>query len=379
MSTVNRMGVQTTAHNDFVGDVQQLQKLKQSAGMQTKEGLAVVAKEFESMYLKMMLDSMRASEKIWSKDNPFSSREQDMFRDMLDGQLSKDLSSSGSLGLADILIRQLSPFMDDANEPKSDQMNTDQVSPPEALKANQSLLPARPQISQPLELNFLEQNQSLKSQEPDSDSPNADFLNETASLSDSINIQSIAGKPDAFIEAMLPIAQKSADRLGVDPRLLVAQAALETGWGQSLARDGHGFNLFGIKAGQSWSGQQTVHPTHEIYNQQIVRERSAFRSYGSLEESFDDYVALIQQRYSGALDVGTNPSAYMQTLAQNGYATDPAYAQKVISIYESQRLSSGSAPLTVNAPDQQLPSPKITPTLAFNKSQASEDPRLKIW
>lgn len=357
MSTMNIMGSKPSAHSDFVGDVQQLQNLKQSAGMQTKEGLETVAKEFESMYLKMMLDSMRAAEKVWSKDNPFSSREQDMFRDMLDGQLSKDLSASGSLGLADMLVRQLSPFVNDTKEPKEEVSAADRI-----LKSYESPLPERSHQPNTSMMNMDELPKTLPAQQQGA------TLNKMP-----IDIQAIAGKPDAFIQALMPYAQEPAQRLGVDPRLLVAQAALETGWGQSLERDGHGFNLFGIKASKNWQGDQAVHPTHEVYNHQIVREKSAFRHYDSVQESFDDYVDLIERRYESASNVKASPEDYIHELAQNGYATDPAYADKVLAVYNSARFKDD--PLT----ESQAKFQSDLVDLAMNKSFIGPDPRLRIW
>ena len=189
----------------------------------------------------------------------------------------------------------------------------------------------------------------------------------------SIDIETIAGNPDAFIQSLMPYAQAPAQKLGVDPRLLVAQAALETGWGKSLERDGHGFNLFGIKAGKSWEGEQTVHPTHEVYNQQIVREKSAFRQYESVQESFDDYVQLIERRYEEATKAKGSPQEYMKHLAQNGYATDPAYADKVLAVYNSSRFKS----VSVAEAESSLKSETVD--LAMNKPLGSNDPRLRIW
>ncbi|MCU0937398.1 MAG: glucosaminidase domain-containing protein, partial [Gammaproteobacteria bacterium] len=116
---------------------------------------------------------------------------------------------------------------------------------------------------------------------------------------------------------------------------------LESGWGRSTLRreDGsNGFNLFGIKATPSWKGDHVSVPTLEYEGGVAVRRQAAFRAYGSYAESFQDYVSLVRDnpRYARALERAADPQAYMRELQAAGYATDPAYAEKVIRIWESQ-------------------------------------------
>ncbi len=147
---------------------------------------------------------------------------------------------------------------------------------------------------------------------------------------------------DAFVATMLPMAEQAARRIGVDPRYLVAQAALETGWGKSVMRNSDGsssHNLFGIKATGSWQGEQARAITSEFRDGQFVKETAAFRSYDSYQDSFHDLVTLLQSnaRYQGALDAADNPEQFARELQKAGYATDPGYAKKIISIAQQMQ------------------------------------------
>ncbi len=124
----------------------------------------------------------------------------------------------------------------------------------------------------------------------------------------------------------------------MDPELLIAQAALETGWGRAIVHDGQGrssHNLFGIKADSRWSGSRISVNSLEYEDGVAVRARAHFRSYDSFDQSFDDYAALVRAspRYRDALRQASDPRAYMHALQSAGYATDPLYAAKVLDIY----------------------------------------------
>ncbi|MFJ7312469.1 flagellar assembly peptidoglycan hydrolase FlgJ [Pseudomonas sp. NPDC098747] len=142
---------------------------------------------------------------------------------------------------------------------------------------------------------------------------------------------------DAFVNTMLPMAKEAADRIGVDPRYLVAQAALETGWGKSVmrAQDGSSsHNLFGIKASSNWQGDSARAITSEFRNGAMVKETAEFRSYASYKDSFHDLVTLLQSnnRYQEVLKSADNPEQFVRELQKAGYATDPNYASKISQI-----------------------------------------------
>jgi flagellar protein FlgJ len=142
---------------------------------------------------------------------------------------------------------------------------------------------------------------------------------------------------DEFVNTMLPMAKEAADRIGVDPRYLVAQAALETGWGKSVmrAQDGSSsHNLFGIKASSNWKGDSARAITSEFRNGAMVKETAEFRSYASYKDSFHDLVTLLQtnNRYQDVVKSADNPEQFVRELQKAGYATDPNYASKISQI-----------------------------------------------
>ncbi len=142
---------------------------------------------------------------------------------------------------------------------------------------------------------------------------------------------------DEFVATMLPMAKAAAARIGIDPKYLVAQAALETGWGKSVMRAEDGsssHNLFGIKAGQSWQGGQARAITSEFRDGAMVKETAQFRSYDSYQDSFHDLVTLLQSndRYKDVVKSADNPEQFVRELQKAGYATDPAYASKISQI-----------------------------------------------
>jgi len=145
------------------------------------------------------------------------------------------------------------------------------------------------------------------------------------------------------VTALLPEAKAAAASLGVEPRLLLAQAALETGWGRALPRlEGSepSHNLFGIKAGASWPGAAVEQWTLEHADGVTSPHRAEFRAYAGTDESFADYVSLIgtARRYADALSRAHDPEAYARAVTKAGYATDPQYADKWLAIYHGDRL-----------------------------------------
>lgn len=144
----------------------------------------------------------------------------------------------------------------------------------------------------------------------------------------------------AFLARIAPWAQQAAERLGVSVRSVMAHAALESGWGQRPVRDAEGadsLNLFGIKAQAGWTGARTTALTTEFENGQPVLQDQDFRQYTGLDETFGDYVRLLQNspRYRAVLGTGDDVQAFAQALADGGYATDPEYAQKLLRVSRS--------------------------------------------
>jgi len=149
----------------------------------------------------------------------------------------------------------------------------------------------------------------------------------------------------SFTQQLGPLLQEAGRQLGVSPRILLAQAALETGWGRSVV----GNNVFGIKASPSWQGSELTTTTHEVEAGQMVSRQASFRAYPSLDAAVQDYVALIgnSPRYQSVIGAGDNAGAYARGLLAGGYATDPEYAHKLEAV-----AASGSAAAAFEVPSQ---------------------------
>ncbi|WP_029831047.1 flagellar assembly peptidoglycan hydrolase FlgJ, partial [Vibrio parahaemolyticus] len=142
--------------------------------------------------------------------------------------------------------------------------------------------------------------------------------------------------PESFVNSMKPYAEKAAKALGVEPSLLLAQAALETGWGQKVVQNalGSSNNLFNIKADRSWQGDKVTTQTLEFHDNTPVKETAAFRSYSNYQDSFNDYVRFLNDnpRYETALQQRGDSESFIRGIHRAGYATDPTYADKVLQV-----------------------------------------------
>ena len=159
---------------------------------------------------------------------------------------------------------------------------------------------------------------------------------------------------DEFVATMLPLAKDAAARIGVDPTVLVAQAALETGWGKSIMRQSDGsssHNLFGIKAQGGWKGPEARAITSEFRDGKMVKETADFRSYDSYASSFHDLVSFLQNnsRYQETLKSADNPEQFVKQLQKAGYATDPAYASKISQIAKQMKSYQNYAAASVSS------------------------------
>ncbi|NGX16218.1 flagellar assembly peptidoglycan hydrolase FlgJ [Wenzhouxiangella sp. XN24] len=294
-----------------------LAELRRSARAGDASAARKTAEQFEALFVQMMVKQMR--EAMPTDSGLFGGGEsQKLYEEMHDQQLSLAMARRGGLGIADAIERQLLP------------QGMDPAKMAQPLHFPTERLPARP-----------------------------------------ANIQGAApsgapaerGDPAAFVQRLLPHAQRAAARLGIAPEVLIAQSALETGWGRHEMRDAHGQpsnNLFGIKATGGWDGARVKVSTLEYRDGVARREMAAFRGYADEASSFADYARLIgdHPRYRKALDAPT-PEAYLRELQAAGYATDPAYADKILGILE-RGLPGLSAPATP-APFSFGAKPPITP------------------
>jgi flagellar rod assembly protein/muramidase FlgJ len=271
---------------NFFADFQGLASLKNDAKAQAPTALKEAARQFESLFTQMLLKSMREANKSFGEDSLFGSDQADMYQDMFDDQIAMQMSKGKGLGLADMLVRQLQGGVGATSQGQE--------------------ASATPQTQAPTP---------------------------------------VASSKDDFLRTMRPHAEQAAREIGVDPDALLAQAALETGWGRSVPCNAQGdcsFNLFGIKAGSQWSGATVNVPTLEFEEGIPVRKVERFRAYDSAADSFRDYAALIRDgsRYASARGAGDNVEAFAAALQQGGYATDPNYAQKIAAVADEVRARS---------------------------------------
>jgi len=267
-------------------DIQSLATLKTQARQQDPAALRETARQFETLFTKMMLQSMRDAR---LGEDIFGSSAGQMYESMFDDQIALEMSQGKGIGIADMLIEQL-------------RRAGTFTAPTESATQAQTTVSA----------------------------------SGAASAANAIANGEV-GTRRAFLEAIQPAAERAAAALGVSPRALMAQAALETGWGQSIPRNADGsssFNLFGIKAMGRWQGPSTTQLTTEYVNGEPQRQLDAFRAYGSIDASFSDHSRLLQtsNRYAAARGTGDDIAAYAQALQRGGYATDPEYANKLTAV-----------------------------------------------
>lgn len=349
-------------------DLNRLSQLKAGKDRDSEGNIRKVAQEFESLFLNEMMKSMRQAGEAFAEGNYLNSNETKTYQDMHDQQLAVTLSKQGGVGLADVLTRQLSKTRHaDRPNPFAQVQSGVQASGTAQVAGNgDSTAPARDdskllnqrRLALPSRLSdgqmagmapTLEQQGSKPLAGSDWAPAKAYAAPERAAVGvEAAGKATGAGKRvfasrDEFIETLLPMAEKAAERIGVDPRYLVAQAALETGWGKSIIREGDGsssHNLFGIKAHKSWEGDSARVLTTEYKGGKAVKEAASFRSYDSFEQSFHDYVSFLQNndRYQEALGSTDNPEQFVRELQQAGYATDPQYARKITQIARGMQI-----------------------------------------
>lgn len=296
----------------FIHDIGSLDRLRQQAVSgeegSEKEALTAAAKQFESIFTSMLFKSMRDANSSFKSDMLNSQNEQ-FYRQMQDDQMASELSASGSLGLADMIVAQLSAGQ--ANDATEDKVRNEGF--------DTSL--QRPQYSGRSE-----------DRAPEVQSAQAMSATDVSAAKQPVSFDS----PESFIASMKPYAEKAASALGVDSSLLLAQAALETGWGSKMIKNslGNSNNLFNIKADRSWKGDKVATQTLEFHGKTAVKESASFRSYSNFEDSFNDYVKFLNEnpRYETALQHQGNSENFIKGIHQAGYATDPNYADKVLRV-----------------------------------------------
>lgn len=316
------MNIDTSARLNAI-NASDLGALRREARGQGEQAIKQVAQQFESLFVQTMLKSMRAAS--IGDGGMFSNGATKQYRQLFDQQMAMQVSQGEGMGLASMVERQIlaqrghSP----ADTPVNKSLETYWRNAPESVAS-----PAA-------------QGERIASQPVSANQPPRKEEHDTAT-----------GRwqdPRAFVDDIMPAAEQAAAELGVSPRALVAQAALETGWGERVLQSGDGgstHNLFNIKA-HGWSGQRVSVPTLEYRDGVAVRERAEFRAYDSVQAAFDDYAAFLKAnpRYQRALEAGRDEGAYVDALQEAGYATDPRYADKLRRILDGPTLNEATTAL----------------------------------
>ena len=322
-------------------DLNQLSQFKGQAKTDEQAALQGVAKEFEQLFMNMMLKSMRQAGDVLAEDSPFNSSDVKFYQGMFDEQLTLDLSRRDGIGLADIIVKQLSQKADPVSRP--DTGNDDN----EALTVTEQMLNralSTGPVSQSPGVAYVAPASEEEAESAEAPSGPEQMADEGQATSAS-PLPERFDSPEEFIAYLAPLADKAAKALGVSPSVLLAQAALETGWGKFVTRDvANGLsshNLFNIKADSGWQGDAVQVQTLEYRGGVPDKEMARFRAYDDYSDSFDDYVDFLRgnPRYQQALEQGSDPGRFVRELHAAGYATDPEYASKIERIFNSEWLA----------------------------------------
>ncbi|HEB86203.1 MAG TPA: flagellar assembly peptidoglycan hydrolase FlgJ [Gammaproteobacteria bacterium] len=321
-------------NQDIYTDLSSFSRMRKEAQNNPEKTLKTVARQFESLFMQMMLKSMRDAS---FGDPVFDTSQSRFYQDMFDKQLSLNLSQGRGIGLAEMLEKQLhgslhkpaaSTPVPPADSPAVKDQKRKLIMPVlgAAGEVSQKIGSRKRKLIMPVLSAANEVSQKTKSRSAPDESMPAYF-----------------SSPQDFVQKLMPLAQKAAGKLGVKPEVLLAQAALETGWGQHISRHTDGsssHNLFNIKAGAGWDGDRVAIRTLEYRHGLARHERAAFRAYDNYADSFSDYVDFLQSgpRYQSALKKVDNPQTFIRELHGAGYATDPDYANKIIDIMQRPML-----------------------------------------
>ena len=298
-------------------DLSGIQGIRSLAKEDKAAALREIAGQFESMMMQMMLKSMRSANAMFAEGNFLNSSESDFYQGMLDDQLTLSLSAGNGIGIADAMVHQLmrNYGVENAAHKNNDSAHddTDKSADKTASLPRYGLQPMPP---------------------PPAPATPVMRVDEQAVFD---------GSKETFVERIRSVAEQAAEKLGVDVKWIVAQAALETGWGAKMCRGNNGMashNLFNIKADGGWQGDRVSVQTVEYRDGLMVREPAQFRAYQSLADSVNDYVDFIigSPRYADAVAARSGED-YLNCLSKAGYATDPDYARKVASIAHSDDLN----------------------------------------
>lgn len=332
----------------LLADTRGLDKLRAMGNGTNKEkaqALYMAAQQFESLLMQYWVDGMRATNDELNPDSPLKSKYSGFFDDMLSQQQVGAMVNGNGVGTGSInkssisylITKQFAKTLGDEGKALIAELEGRPYDPTGASRDVSSL---KNESSKFYELSkndnivaVLQRQRPSKLYNDATKKGDATIsnLNELyASLPDATEMRNFSS-PEDFVEKMMPYAVKAVEGIAMNPLVLVAQAALETGWGKHVPS---GNNYYGIKAGKSWNGMTQDLDSPEFENGAMVTRNSRFRAYPSVLESMKDYVSLItgNERYSKAANKSFDPDSYFDEIQKAGYATDPQYSAKLKNI-----------------------------------------------
>lgn len=347
-------------------DAQNLEQLKLQARREPGKAVAGAAKQFEAMFLGMVLKSMREAT---PQDGLFDNEQSRLYISMFDQQIAQQVAARGT-GLAEVMARQLSGN-GSATVPQNQPAFTLGTMRDPLPISTLTLATFRPEPSRLPDYPKSGPQSLYPAPEPGSQQtpfaiepePELELDAEPWPASGAVTpVPALAPAPaSAPAQKSLPIAQTrdfvnrmwshavdAARSIGVKPQFMVGQAALESGWGRHEIRAADGsatFNVFGIKAGRSWKGAVVEKTTTEYVNGVAQKTTAKFRAYASYDEAFRDYASLLQNnpRYANVVGKEQDAQGFARGLQRAGYATDPAYADKLVRVINGTTLRQGLA------------------------------------
>jgi flagellar protein FlgJ len=288
----------------FALDVQGFDSLRAKVAASPQQGVQMAAKQFDASFITMMLKSMRDAT---PQDGPLDSRDGAQFTSMMDEQMAQQMSSKG-IGVADAMLKQL--------------MNNSGMQTGEAGDGNNAALNALAKA-----YGNAQANGSLAS---------GVGYSRNSALTPPLHGDGTT-HVDAFVDKLAASAQAASETTGVPARFIIGQAALESGWGKREILKANGetsHNVFGIKATKDWTGKTVSTVTTEYRNGRPERVVEKFRAYDSYDEAMADYAQMLKgnPRYAQVLNGSHDAAGFAVGMQRAGYATDPHYAKKLMSI-----------------------------------------------
>ena len=353
----NSIGLGANVDLGLIADNRNLRSLKKLAhGSNAEKALALktAAQQFESLLMQQWVDAMRKTNEELNPDSPLHSKYSTFYQDMLSQQQVQAMVNNGGRlnrnSITYMIAKQFASSLGDEGKAMLEELEKGTTPRrlseglPMGRATEQALASAGTTGTTPsTDMSTRYKGRTPKTGlgsliQPTTAQASVRSLREDFAVEELTPLEDMKGfsGPEDFVQKLMPYAVKAAEDSGMNPLVMVAQAALETGWGDHVPANN---NYFGIKAGKSWQGESMSLNSPEYEDGRMVTRTSRFRSYDSVLESMKDYIKLIKEndRYAEAADKSFDPDNYFNEIQKAGYATDPHYARKLKNI--AQRIA----------------------------------------